>query len=98
MCIRDSSCIVTRHKEFTFGSPHLLYGYYKEKGKLRHTAEYLAQHSESLTAPVDGCGTGCDSVALAEYALETGDFDHVELHAYKAMYKAKAAKQTCLMI
>lgn len=26
------SCIVTRRKEFTFGSPHLLYGYYKEKG------------------------------------------------------------------
>ena len=92
------SCIVTRRKEFTFGSPHLLYGYYKEKGGLRHTAEYLAQHSESLTAPIDGCGMGCDSVALAEYTLETGDFDHVELHAYKAMYKAKAAKQTCLMI
>lgn len=92
------SCIVTRRKEFTFGSPHLLYGYYKEKGRLQHTAEYLAQHSESLTAPIDGCGMGCDSVALAEYTLETGDFDHVELHAYKAMYKAKAAKQTCLMI
>lgn len=92
------SCIVTRRKEFTFGSPHLLYGYYREKGALRRTAEYLAQHSECLTAPIDGCGTGCDSVALAEYALETGDFDNVELHAYKAMYKAKAAKQTCLMI
>ena len=63
------SCIVTRRKEFTFGSPHLLYGYYKEKGRLPHTAEYLAQHSESLTAPIDGCGMGCDSVALAEYTL-----------------------------
>ena len=92
------SCIVTRRKEFTFGSPHLLYSYYREKGALRRTAEYLAGHSESLTASIDGCGTGCDSVALAEYALETGDFDSVELYAYKAMYKAKAAGQTCLMI
>ena len=58
MCIRDSSCIVTRRKEFTFGSPHLLYGYYKEKGRLQHTAEYLAQHSESLTADgICGCNT-----------------------------------------
>lgn len=92
------SCIVTRRKEFTFGSPHLLYSYYRQKGALRSTAEYLARNSDSLTASIDGCGTGCDSVALAEYALETGDFDNVELHAYKAMYKAKAAEQTCLMI
>ena len=92
------SCIVTRRKEFTFGSPHLLYSYYREKGALRRTAEYLAGHSECLTASIDGCGTGCDSVALAEYALETGDFDNVELYAYKALYKAKAARQTCLTI
>lgn len=92
------SCIVTRKKEFTFGSPHLLYSYYRDAGAFRAVMEYLVQNASVLTSPIDGCGTGCDSVALAEYALETGDFEHVELHAYKALYKAKSAGQTSLMI
>lgn len=92
------SCIVTRKKEFTFGSPHLLYCYYREEGGLRTAMECLTQNAPVLTGSIDGCGTGCDSVALAEYALETGDFEQVELHAYKALYKAKSAGQTCLMI
>lgn len=92
------SCIVTRRKEFTFGSPHLLYLYYREKGALHRTADFLAAESDTLVASIDGCGTGCDSVALAEYALETGALADVELHAYKALYKAKYANQTCLMI
>ena len=88
-------CIVTRRKgiHLWLAPPagQLLPG-----KALRRTAEYLAGHSESLTASIDGCGTGCDSVALAEYALETGDFDSVELYAYKAMYKAKAAGRPAL--
>jgi len=92
------SCIVTRKKEFTFGSPHLMYCYFREEGTFKAVTEYLVANTPTLTGSIDGCGTGCDSVALAEYALETGDFEHVELHAYKALYKAKSAGQTCLML
>ena len=92
------SCIVTRKKEFTFGSPHLLYCYYREPGQLRRTADFLINGSDSLISSIGGCGTGSDAVVMAEYALETGDFDHVELYAYKAIYKAKSAGQLCLSI
>lgn len=92
------SCIVTRRKEFTFGSPHLLYCYYREPGQLRRTADFLIDGCESLISSIGGCGTGCDAVVMAEYALETGDFSQVELHAYKAIYKAKSASQLCLSI
>jgi hypothetical protein len=46
----------------------------------------------------DGCGTGCDYVALAEYALETGDWQAAELYAFKAVYKAQTKEQVGLMI
>jgi LuxR family maltose regulon positive regulatory protein len=46
----------------------------------------------------DGCGTGCDYVALAEYALETGDWQAAELGAFKAIYKAQTKEQVGLMI
>lgn len=92
------SCIVTRKKEFTYGSPHFLYNYFREAGGLKALTQFVVTNAAVLTASTDGCGIGCDSVALAEYALETGDFDAVELHAYKALYKAKSAGQTSLMI
>ena len=89
----NCSCIVTRKKEVTFGSPHFLYIYYREQGKLKETTDLIVNNFFRFALVADGCGTGCDSLAQAEYNLETGDFDNVELYAYKAMFKAKAADQ-----
>ncbi len=46
----------------------------------------------------DGCGTGFDYVAMAEYALETGDLKEAELNGFKAIYKAKLMNQTSMLI
>lgn len=46
----------------------------------------------------NGCGTGCDSLAIAEYALETGNFNHVELNWERARIKAESKAQTSVMI
>ena len=46
----------------------------------------------------DGCGTGCDYVVRAEYALETGDWQATELNAFKAIYKAQTKEQVGLVI
>lgn len=89
----NCSCIVTRNKEATFGSPHFLYIYYREQGKLKETTKLITENFFRFPLVSDGCGTGCDSLAQAEYNLETGDFENVELHAYKAIYKAASANQ-----
>lgn len=88
------SCLMKRESEFTFGCPHFLYTYYREPGKLKETADYMAREFPSFPALASGCGAGCDSVTLAEYALETGDWQAAELNAFRAMYKAKAKGQT----
>ncbi len=90
----DASCLMKREAEFTFGSPHFLYTYYKEPGRLRETADFVASEFPAFSRLSNGCGTGCDYVTLAEYALETGDWQTAELNAFKAIYKAKTMGQT----
>lgn len=91
------SCIATRHENLTYGSPHLLYCYYRERGGMLAAMRGLVEHSAVLSAPINGCG-GCDAVAQAEYLLEIGDFEHMEQYAYKAIYKARVARQTSLTL
>ena len=92
------SCLVRRDTEFTFGSPHFLYSYYRESGSLKETAELIAAGFPAFSRLSSGCGTGCDYVTLAEYALETGDWQEAELNAFKAMYKAQTMGQTGIIL
>lgn len=90
------SCVVSNRTEFTYGAPHLLYCYYKEPGRLRDTAEFISQHFHILAQAVEGCGSGSEPLALAEYALETGDFENVEINARKAIYQSHFYRQTSI--
>lgn len=94
----NCSCIVTRNKEATFGSPHFLYLYNREPGKLRKTTDLIIDNYFRFALVSNGCGSGCDSLAAAEYNLETGNLDNVEMFAYKAIYKAKADEQLSVVI
>lgn len=92
------SCIVTRDAEFTFGSPHFLYTYYTEPGRLKETAEFMTAGFPAFSRLANGCGTGSDYTALAEYALETGDWQAAEINAFKAVYKAQTMEQTGVIL
>ncbi len=99
-CLFDGeiSCLQKREAEFTLGFPHLLYIFYREQGDLKELTELIASDFQIFTSLADGCGTGCDYAARAEYALETGDWQSAELNAYKAIYKAQTKEQTGIMI
>lgn len=88
----DVSYLVFRNNEFTFGLPHFLYAYYREAGQLKETVACIENGFPPKV--FDGCGTGCESIALAECALETGDLKKAELFAKKAIYKARVLQQT----
>jgi LuxR family maltose regulon positive regulatory protein len=90
------SCVVFRDGEFTLGMPHFLYTYYREAGKLKETLDSIL--SGFPPKVYDGCGTGCDVLAMAEYALETGDLANAELYARKSIYKAQAMNQIGIII
>ncbi len=90
------SCLIFRKDMFTFGVPHFLYSYYREAGKLSKTLACL--QSGFPPRVFDGCGAGCELIAAAEYALETGDFDKVWLLAEQANYKAEAEEDISVYI
>lgn len=92
----EVSCTVFRDDAFTFGVPHFLYSYYREAGRLEETVECLKAGFPPNV--FDGSGMGCEYVAQAEYALETGRFNQVDMLVDKAVYKAQTANQVCMQI
>ncbi len=94
----DVSCLQKREAEFTLGSPHFLYICYREPGGLKELTELISSDFPIFAELADGCGAGCDYVARAEYALETGDWQTAELNAFKALYKAQAKEQVGLVV
>ncbi|MDD2554426.1 MAG: LuxR C-terminal-related transcriptional regulator [Desulfotomaculaceae bacterium] len=93
-----SSRISNPEAIFTFGSPHTLYLYHKDEGKLLTLVEIIENDIKYYNHVANGCGTGFEHTARAEYYLETGDLSNAELFAYKAIFKAKTRNQLCLVI
>ncbi len=93
-----SSVLFKHENEFTFGTPHFLYSYYREPGRLKETADFIADRFPGVGLLTNGLGAGCDYLTLAEYALETGGETAAELNAFKAIYKAKTREQTSIGI
>jgi len=92
-----NSYITISDNEFTFASPHYLYLYYRDKGSFRELTELLSR-DVGYAKFSNGCGAGSDALALAEYALETGDFKNVAPQCRKAIAKATTMSQTCIII
>lgn len=92
------SFIANKDKIITFGSPHILYLYYRDKGKLLWTVERLEGLYPYYGDMAGGCGVGFEHQLRAEHCLETGAFDEAELYAYKAIYKARTMNQVSVII
>lgn len=92
------SVLFKRENEFTFGSPHFLYSYYRESGRLKETADFMAERFPGVGLLTNGLGAGCEYLTLAEYALEAGDETAAELNAFRAVYKAKTREQASIGI
>ncbi|AKN29844.1 LuxR family transcriptional regulator [Clostridium carboxidivorans P7] len=92
------SYILLRENEFTFGSPHLLYIYFRKEQTLKRVLQVVVERMPLHAKLADGNGTGCEYLGLAEYALETGDFEAAEINSFKAIYKAKTKTQTGIII
>ena len=93
----QNSYITLQDNEFTFASPHYLYLYYRDKGGLKKLAELLSE-DVGYAKFSGGCGTGCDALAPAEHALETGELHAAATHCRRAIAKAESMQQFCVAI
>ncbi len=94
----QQSCIMRRENEFTMGSPHLLYVYFRVQGCFKQLSQLAIERFSTYAAFANGCGSGSDYLIKAEYALETGDWESAELNSFRAIYKARTKDQTSIII
>lgn len=94
----QQSYIMNRENEFTMGSPHLLYVYFRDRGSFRQISQLAIERFVTYTSFANGCGAGSEYLIPAEYALETGDWKAAELNSLRAIYKAQTKEQTSIII
>lgn len=94
----NTSLFRTKKSPFSHTSPHLTYGYYNKTGCFKHITDIFATDFDAHIRVTGGCGAGCDFLAQAEYALETGDFVKVEALAFQSINKAKPYEQHWVII
>ncbi|TCL59870.1 LuxR family maltose regulon positive regulatory protein [Kineothrix alysoides] len=94
----QQSYIMSRENEFTMGSPHLLYVYFRDQGAFLQISQLAVERFTAYAVFTGGSGTGSEYLIPAEYALETGDWKAAELNSFKAIYKAQTKEQTSIII
>ena len=93
----QNSYMAHRGYSYTFGSPQYIYIYFRDAGSFKELSDMLGGYVEFMEY-TNGCGTGSDSLSLAEYALETGDFEKVERNCLNAIEKAETMTQIGIII
>lgn len=96
--LQGTSEFIDKKVSWTFGSPSVLYMFYRESGQLEQAVQEMntaIPHYCRLTA---GHGSGAEAVMQAERYYYTGDFQSAEIAAHKALYNAQAQEQTSMAL
>lgn len=90
--------IFSRKIHWTFGSPSVLYLYYRESGSLKAHTAALIENLPLYSRLMNGHGAGGGYVMEAERYFNAGDFDNAEISLQKAELTAKAAEESNIML
>lgn len=83
---------------WTFGSPSILYMFYREVGELGQHVVDLRESMPYYGQLTNGHGMGAEYSMEAERYLYLGEFENAEMVAHKALYMAKQKKQSEIII
>lgn len=83
---------------WTFGSPSVLYMFYRESGKLIGHIETMMEDIPLYSRLSNGNAAGGEYVMSAEYHFNTGCFENAEIVAHQAMYEAQSKNQVANII
>jgi LuxR family maltose regulon positive regulatory protein len=83
---------------WTFGSPSVLYLYWRENGKLDEELEQMDDCMPWYYKLSKNHGAGAELVMHAEAELYRGNLDQAEIIAYRSMFMADSKKQASIAI
>ncbi len=96
--LKGRSLIANPRKIPSFGSPNILYLYYRSDMGIFDTVDQMAITYPYYYALSGGCGDGYVHQISAEAYLETGDYENAERFAQKAIYSAQGTGQLAVSI
>ncbi|RKM60597.1 helix-turn-helix transcriptional regulator [Butyrivibrio sp. CB08] len=83
---------------WAFGSPSVLYLYWRESGKLSEELTQLDDCMAVYTKLSGNNGIGGDIIMRAEADLNSGNYEKAEIGAYKALFEAESNGQTAVEV
>ncbi|MHB1404443.1 MAG: helix-turn-helix transcriptional regulator [Desulfitobacteriaceae bacterium] len=96
--LKQPASITTNKANWTFGSPSVLYMFYRESGKLEEHTNDLKEKPNYYHYLTNGHGSGAEYVMEAERHFNLGDFENAEISVHKALYKAQANMQASITL
>lgn len=92
------SDFIDNQGSWTFGSPSVLFMFYRETGKLGKAVQVIKETMPYYYQLTNGHGSGAEYVMAAEWYFNTGEFENAELTAHKALFEATSYVQSGIML
>lgn len=96
--LKQPSVFMNTTGSWTFGSPSVLYMFYRESGKLEQAVHEIKQCMPYYYQATNGHGTGAEYLMAAEWHFNTGDFENSEIAMHRAFCLAEEANQPNMII
>ena len=96
--LKEPSVFMDTTGSWTFGSPSVLYMFYRESGKLEQEVRDMKEAMPYYYKLTDGHGTGAEQLMEAEWHFNKGDFESTEIAVHQALYLADGANQPNMVL
>ncbi len=96
--MKGPSVFMHTRGSWTFGSPSVLYMFYRESGKLEQEVQEIKEAMPYYYQLTNGHGMGAEYVMAAEWHYNMGDFENAEIEMYKAINQASRGLQANIVI
>lgn len=91
--LKEPSSLLPRRGIWTFGSPSILYMFYRESGKLEDTLESMFKALPHYSQATDGNANGGEYCMKAERYFYRGDFENALITNHQAIHRSASQNQ-----
>lgn len=96
--LNEPSSFIRSNSIWTFGSPSIIYMFYRETGKLEEHIQDVTEDMPRYSHLTNGNATGAEYIMKAEWHFNSGDFENAEIFLHQALYKARSNQQMANII
>lgn len=96
--LTHSTSIYDTKNNWTFGSPSVLYMFYRETGKLEQNVKDIVKALPYYYRLTNGHGSGAEYIMEAERYFNMGDIENAEILLYKVFHKVRPKMETGIIL